>query len=174
MKDFLNYWNALSFAFNKYGSLKRKSKDIPYIIHPIRIITMLRAVGFNEFDHEDLMIAALFHDLLEDTDTDLKEIEDKFGKKVGEIIVELTKPEGAKDRKKDNWIKNFVNKSIEAKTIKLADRIDNLMDMRDIWDVEKQRSYIDQARIILKSCGDANEQLAHKLTEFINEILSKL
>ncbi|MHA1932756.1 MAG: HD domain-containing protein [Promethearchaeota archaeon] len=165
MKDFSNYWNALSFAFIKYGKLKRKSKDIPYVIHPIRITTILRAVGFNEFDHEDLMIAALFHDLLEDTDTDLKEIKKQFGKKVGEIVVELTKPEGAKERKKDKWVEDFVNKSKEAKTIKLADRIDNLMDMRDIWDAEKQSSYTEQARIILKTCGDANEQLAHKLDE---------
>ncbi|KKL65086.1 hypothetical protein LCGC14_2158530, partial [marine sediment metagenome] len=111
MKEFSNYWNAISFAFIKYGKLTRKMKDIPYVIHPIRITTILHAAGFNEFDHEDLLIAALCHDILEDTETQLKEIEDDFGKNVGEIVVELTKPKGTKGRKKDEWLEKFVNSS---------------------------------------------------------------
>ncbi len=174
MKDFSNYWDAISFAFIKYGSLKRKAKEIPYVIHPIRITSILRAAGFNEFDDEEIMVAALFHDLLEDTDTNLKEIESQFGKKVGEIVIELTKPKGTKGRKKDEWLELFTDNSKEAKIIKIADRIDNLMDMRDIWDIEKQRSYADQARIILKSCGDANNHLANKLNHVITEILDNL
>lgn len=173
MINFSNYWNALSFAFIKYGSLKRISSDIPYVIHPIRITTILHAAGFNEFEHEDIMIAALFHDLIEDTDIEINEIEDRFGSKIGDIVIELTKPEGAKGRKKDKWLEEFAIKSKEAKIIKLADRIDNLMDVGDIWDAEKQKSYADQAKIILKSCGDANKQLAHKLNELINTILKK-
>ncbi|MFW9823049.1 MAG: HD domain-containing protein [Candidatus Thorarchaeota archaeon] len=171
MRDFLNYWNAITFAFEKYGTLTRKSMDIPYVVHPIRITTILHANGFNEFDHEELMIAALFHDLIEDTDLDLNEIEIQFGKRIGDIVIELTKPEGAKGRNKDKWLENFVIKSKEAKIIKLADRIDNLMDIGDIWDTEKQKSYADQAKIILKSCGEANKQLASKLKEMIDNIL---
>jgi len=174
MKEFSIYWNAISFAFSKYGDLKRKSNDIPYVVHPIRITTILHATGFNEFDHEDLMIAALFHDLLEDTDIDLKEIEDKFGKKVGEIVVELTEPEGAKGQIKDKWLEEFISKSKEAKIIKLADRIDNLMDMKDIWDEKRQRSYTNQGSIILKSCGHANKQLANKLDELIDSVLKDI
>ena len=174
MKDFSNYWNAMSFAFIKYGNLKRKAKDIPYVIHPIRITTILHAAGFNEFDHDDLMIAALFHDLLEDTETTLEEVEDHFGKKVGEIVVELTKPKGSKGRKKDEWLEKFVKSSKDSKIIKLADRIDNLIDMRGVWSEEKQKSYASQAKIILKSCGDANKQLANKLNDTINEILGNI
>ena len=174
MKNFIKYWDALTFAFAKYGSLKRSSKDIPYVIHPIRIITILHAAGFNEFDHEDIMIAALFHDLLEDTDIDLKEIEDQFGKKIGEIVVELTIPKGTIGREKDKWLEEFVIKSKSAKIIKLADRIDNLMDMKDIWDAKRQKSYTNQARIILKSCGDANKQLANKLDELIESVLKDI
>ncbi len=174
MKEFSNYWNAISFAFIKYGKLTRKMKDIPYVIHPIRITIILHAAGFNEFDNKDLMIAALCHDLLEDTDVTLKEIEDLFGKKVGEVVVELTKPEGTKGRKKDEWLEKFVNSSKDAKIIKLADRIDNLMDMRGVWSEEKQKSYSNQAKIVLKSCGDANKKLAGKLGKIINEILENL
>lgn len=171
MKDFSNYWNAISFAFVKYGKLKRKAKQIPYVVHPIRITAILRAAGFNEFEHEDLMIAALFHDLIEDTDTNLKEIENQFGDKVSSIVAELTKPEGVKGRKKDKWLEKFVNNSKEAKIIKIADRIDNLMEIIDVWAIEKQISYTDQAKIILKSCGDANMKLAKKLDDIIRKNL---
>jgi guanosine-3',5'-bis(diphosphate) 3'-pyrophosphohydrolase len=174
MRDFLNYWNAITFAFEKYGTLKRKSMDIPYVVHPIRITTILHANDFNEFDHEGLMIAALFHDLIEDTDIEIDEIEDRFGSKIKDIVIELTKPEGAKGRKKDKWLEGFAIKSKEAKIIKLADRIDNLMDVGDIWDADKQKSYAEQSKIILESCGDANKQLANKLEELIDNILKDI
>ncbi len=171
MRNFSNYWNAISFAFTKYGNLKRKAKDFLYIVHPIRITSILRAVGFNEFEHEDLMIGALFHDLCEDTETELKEIECLFGERVASIVDELTKPKGAKGRKEDQWLENFINHSGEAKIIKMADRIDNLLEMVDDWTVEKQISYADQAKIILRSCRDVNIELATKLEEIIKKIL---
>lgn len=174
MKNFSNYWNALSFAFVKYGNLKRKAKDILYVIHPVRITLILRAVGFNEFEHEELMIAALFHDLCEDTDTTLEEIDKLFGKKIVSIVDELTKPKDAKDHKKDQWLENFINSSKEAKIIKIADRIDNLLEMVEDWIIEKQITYANQAKIVLRSCGDANKELADKLEEVIKDILNKL
>ena len=64
MKDYSNYCRAITFAFSKYGELKRKSQNIPYVVHPIRINAILRAAGFNENDNEEMMIAALFHDLI--------------------------------------------------------------------------------------------------------------
>lgn len=173
MKDFSNYWNAISFAFIKYGKLKRKAEQIPYVVHPIRITAILRAAGFNEFKHENLMIAVLFHDLVEDTDTDLEEIKNEFGNKIASIVAELSKPEGAKGRKKDKWLEKFVNNSKEAKVIKMADRIDNLMEILDIWTTEKQISYTEQAKIILKSCGDANMKLAIKLDDIIRKNLER-
>ncbi len=174
MKNFSNYWKALSFAFASYGNLKRKAKDTPYIIHPVRITLILRSVGFNEFENEELMIAALFHDLCEDTNTTLEEIDKKFGEKIVSIVNELTMPEDAKDRKKDKWLENFMNSSKEAKIIKLADRIDNLLEMVDDWTVEKQIAYANQAKIVLKSCGDANKELADKLDEIIKDLLDNL
>ncbi|MFX1379988.1 MAG: HD domain-containing protein [Promethearchaeota archaeon] len=173
MQDFSNYWKALSFAFEKYGNLKRRAKDILYIIHPIRITLILRAAGFNEFKDEELMIAALFHDLLEDTNISFKEIEKNFGKKIVSIVNELTKPKDVKGRKKDEWLENFINSSKEAKIIKIADRIDNLLEMVDDWTVKKQVDYADQAKIILKSCGNADKELSNKLEETINNILDK-
>ncbi|MFX1338284.1 MAG: HD domain-containing protein [Promethearchaeota archaeon] len=171
MKLFLNYWKALNFAIIKYGDLKRKSGDIHYFIHPLRITLILRATGYNEFDHETLMIAALFHDLIEDTDTSLSEIENKFGKNIASIVNQVSIPIKAE---KEKHLKNLKNASIEAKIIKLADRLDNLIDLPlEAWSKDQQKSYAEQAKIILESCGDANSELALRLKQEIDRILNQ-
>lgn len=170
MKDYSNYCRAITFAFSKYGELKRKSQNIPYVVHPIRITAILRAAGFNENDNEDIMIAALFHDLIEDTETLLEEIETQFGTKIASIVMELTKPEKGN---KDEWLKTFESASKEAKIIKMADRLDNLIDMTsESWKIKKQKSYAEQAKIILEKCGSANDEIALKLNEEIEKKFS--
>ena len=164
MKDFTNYWNALTFAIKRYGKLKRKNSHLPYIIHPIRVATILRAAGYSEYDHEDLLIAAIFHDLVEDTPTPLEEIEQKFGSKIALIVKEVSKPS---DKPKDEWLKNFGNFSKEAQILKMADRIDNLMEMEG-WAIERQHLYAKQAKIILQQCGNSNTALSTKLEETIS------
>lgn len=171
MKDFLNYWRALTYAVDKYKTLNRKN-GTPYIVHPIRITSILRAVGFSEFVQEDIMIAALLHDLLEDTNITVEEIRNQFGKKIASIVKELTKPEQGN---KEEWLRSLENVSKEARIIKMADRIDNLMDMNtSIWSNEKQKSYVEQGRIVLEKCGSANSDLAFKLKETIKKILRNL
>ncbi len=172
MKEISNYWKALTFAAKNHGIKTRKDNETPYVIHPMRITAILRAAGFSEFKNEDLMMAALFHDLIEDTETSLNDIKNQFGKKSASIVEELTKPEDDDKGSKEKWLKSFDKASKEAKIIKMADRIDNLMDMNlDIWPIEKQKSYAEQGKIILEKCGDAHSELAIKLKSVINKIL---
>ena len=172
MKEFSTYWEALNFALIKYGDLKRKSGNIPYFIHPLRITLILRAAGFSEFENEEIMIAALLHDLIEDTDISSDEIENKFGKKVASIVNELTIPD--KDIK-DQYLEDLKFASNEAKIIKLADRIDNLIDIpTSSWSKDKQKDYAEQAKIILKSCGNAHSELALKLSKEIEKIIDRV
>ncbi len=156
MKDFNRYWNALNYSFIKYDNLKRKSNNLLYIIHPIRVTLILRSIGFSELKNQDLMIAALLHDLIEDTNTTYDEIKNEFNEKIAIIVNELSKP---KDLNKEKWLETFINASKAAKIIKMADRIDNLLDMTQ-WSLEKQKSYAEQGKIILEKCRDANHKLA--------------
>jgi len=164
MRDFSNYWKALTYAVEKYGDLTRKFSDLPYIIHPVRITAILRAGGYSEYEHEDLFIATLFHDLVEDTPTKLEEIEQVFGSKIASIVNEVSKPD---NKSKDEWLEDFDQFSAEARILKMADRIDNLLDMRD-WSSDYQKVYAKQAKIILKKCREADENLAKKLEEIIS------
>jgi len=169
MNDFSHYWDALTFVFSRHDEQKRKSANIPYVIHPIRVALILRSVGFSEFKHENLMIAALCHDLIEDTETTFEELSDQFGKQVALIVDELSRPDNIN---KDEWINTFETKSMEAKVIKMADRIDNLKDMSSSkWRHETQIKYAQQGELILKHCGHVNLKLAGILKRSIQEAL---
>jgi (p)ppGpp synthase/HD superfamily hydrolase len=169
MREFITLWKGLRFAFLKYGNIKRKSTEIPYVIHPIRVALILRAAGFSEFKYKNLLLAALFHDLLEDTDLTFEELKTEFGREVALIVKELSKPVKIN---KDDWLKSFITASKNAKLIKLADRIDNLMDMKSSkWDEEKQKLYAKQGLIILETCGKANSRLANELEKLIKQII---
>jgi guanosine-3',5'-bis(diphosphate) 3'-pyrophosphohydrolase len=171
MNNFSRYWNALTFVFSRHSDQKRISANIPYVIHPIRLTLILRSNGFSEFEHGDLMIAALCHDLIEDTKTTFEEISKKFGENVAKIVNELSKPN---DKSKDEWIKSFDKVSKEAKIIKMADRIDNLMDMSSsTWTREKQIQYAQQGELILNYCGMANIMLAELLKRTIRGIIQE-
>lgn len=172
MREFSNYWNAITFATQHHGIALRKNGKIPYIVHPLRITAILRAAGFSEFESEDLMIGALFHDLVEDTNVTIEDIRDQFGEKVALIVGEVSKPNQGT---KEEWLKSFDKVSKEAQIVKMADRIDNLMDMNIIgWSNEKTMSYAQQAKIILEKCGGAHSGLASQLKKTIEKVLKSL
>jgi len=172
MKDFSTYRRALFYAEEHYDGLRRKTHDLPYVVHPLRAVAILRSVGYSEFDDENLMIAALFHDLIEDTSLTYEDIKAEFNEEIARLVLELSHPEGMD---KEDWLKSLKNVSKKARIIKMADRIDNLLDMgNDVWSKKKQKSYTEQSKLILESCGDANPELARKLQEIINKLLEKL
>lgn len=172
MREFETLWEAINFAFRKYSPLKRKSGEDPFVIHPIRVTMILRAAGFSEFKDRNLMLAALFHDLIEDTNLTFEDLKAEFGKEVASIVKELSKPENIS---KEEWLRAFNTSSREAKLIKMADRIDNLMDMKiPEWNVEKQKNYAEQGLLIIETCGKTSPRLANKLKELIEKILNDL
>jgi (p)ppGpp synthase/HD superfamily hydrolase len=172
MKDYKKLRDAFTYAVGHYDGEVRKGSNIPYIIHPLHILTILRSTGFSDFKDEDLMISALFHDLIEDTEVCEEDIADKFGKKIASIVKELSNPENCD---KEDHFRKLSDASYEAKVIKLADRIDNLSDIHSLnWTTEKKRSYLEQGKIILESCGDVQPELAEKLKEIIQKSLKKL
>lgn len=172
MNNFIQYWRALTFATQYYNGLTRKSKKIPYVVHPLRVAIILRAAGFNEFDNPEILIAALFHDLIEDTEITKEIIESKFGKRISTIVGELSKNP---NQTKENYLKSLKNVSKEAQIIKMADRIDNLLDM-DIsnWDRAKKEKYAKHGELILEICGNSNLKLSKKLSEVIKDVLENL
>jgi Guanosine polyphosphate pyrophosphohydrolases/synthetases len=78
----LEIQRAIIFATMKHREQKRKGTDIPYIVHPMECMQILSACGCPD----NVIIAGILHDTLEDTDTTPQEILENFGKDVLEIV----------------------------------------------------------------------------------------
>ena len=103
---------ALAFATQKHEGQTRKLGE-PYITHPIAVAEMMVEKGLSE----DYIIAALFHDLLEDTDATEKEISDIGGEAVLAAVKLLTKEQ---NYQMDSYIAKIKENPI-ARAVKLAD-----------------------------------------------------
>lgn len=101
---------------------------------PFPFMTHLMATAFTLIDYttdEDVIVAALLHDTLEDTDYTLEELREDFGGRVGDIVETLTEPKSSpehrvtwKDRKL-TYARQLKKGSQEALLIAAADKIHN-------------------------------------------------
>ena len=147
---------ALEFATMAHGDQKRKYTDEPYIIHPIAVAEIVKSV-----EHTDEMIAAaLLHDVVEDTPFTIDDIFDRFGDNVGELVSWLTdvsRPEdGNRKIRKRIDREHIAEAPADAQTIKIADLIHNTGSIErydpSFWKVYKQEK-IDLLGVLTK--GDA-------------------
>lgn len=88
-----------------------------YIRHPLRLM--------EQMDTDEERIVAVLHDVVEDSEYQLKDIEQNFGKKISDAVDVLTKPDNANSDYLDEYIPAVVENSI-ARKVKRADLKDNL------------------------------------------------
>ena len=164
---------AISFAADKHRFQTRKDKaGTPYINHPISVVLTLIEIG-KESDR-DLLVAALLHDTIEDTQTTPEEIQSQFGKTVLDIVLEVTDDKSlSREDRKHHQIIYASKKSAAARKLKLADKICNVSDVihhpPDNWSVERKMNYLLWAEQVLEGLKGANPLLEHRLTEIIRE-----
>jgi len=144
---------ALAFAAHKHRDQRRKDPQAsPYINHPIALANVLR----NEGGVADaaVLCAALLHDTIEDTETTPEELEREFGKRIRDIVLEVTDDKRLpKKERKRLQIEHAPHLSRAAKLVKLADKICNLRDVADSppsgWDLARRQEYFDWAREVV-------------------------
>jgi (p)ppGpp synthase/HD superfamily hydrolase len=116
---------AIDLATTAHKGQLRKYTGEPYIVHPFAVAGLVRSVT----DNDDMLIAALLHDVVEDTSVTLRTILGIFGETVSGLVDELTDPskptDGNRRVRKGLDLLHTASASKEAKTIKLADLIDN-------------------------------------------------
>src|SRR2546423_14179260 len=143
---------SLAFAADKHRAQRRKDAEAsPYINHPIALAELLASVRVTE---EDVLIAALLHDTVEDTDSSFGELEQRFGQSVANIVREVTDDKAlAKDERKRLQVEHAADLSREAKLVKLADKICNLRDIStsppEDWSPQKKQEYFDWAKRVV-------------------------
>ena len=165
--------HAIAFAADKHRFQKRKdTAGTPYINHPIQVALTLIDTG--EETHDDLLVAAVLHDTIEDTQTTPEEISEKFGPAVLNLVLEVTDDKTLpKEERKRLQVLNAAKKSAWARKLKLADKICNVTDIihnpPGHWPLDRKLQYLAWAEQILKEIEGTNAKLENKLQELIHE-----
>ena len=154
---------AIIFAMHAHGSQKRKVKDTHYFWHSFQVARILEEQGVKK----EVVIASILHDVVEDTSVTIQDIKENFGERIASLVKEVTsEQEGEWEQRKLKTIQYFKFSSLEAKLIKIADKIDNLEDIkRDIisgrnpWEYfhaskEKQKWYYREMLNVAKKDKD--------------------
>ena len=118
---------AIQVAAVAHGDQKRKGTDIPYITHPFMVAMILSQAGYPE----DVVVAGVLHDTLEDTDLTVDDITSRFGKRVADIVqgcseVDRTLPWKARKQHTIDYLKTA---SVEVRAASCADKLHNARSM---------------------------------------------
>lgn len=153
---------AVLYAAKKHeGAWRAGTRPLPYITHPVEVLIALRRM--DEESSEAMLIAAVLHDVLEETSTTAKEIEKQFGPEVRKLVESLTReepePESVKGMPEDHLselrsqmlLEEIKQMSSDAQRIKLADRLVNIIEAKQTKHPEKVARYIRQTRRILET-----------------------
>lgn len=154
---------AAQFAAEKHSSQRRKGAGAePYINHLIEVAHLV--AGALSAPDTNLLIAALLHDVVEDTAVTHEELAAAFGSDVAALVAEVTDDKSLpKHVRKQLQIDNAPKKSPRAQAIKLADKISNLrailVSPPADWTDQRKREYVQWARRVVEALPEPNPVL---------------
>lgn len=171
------------FADEAHGEQMRKYSDERYIVHPIRVMELLRSYS----KEVTVLAAALLHDVLEDTNTTeaalshyLNSVMSKEdAEKTLELVKELTDvyikesfPTMNRRTRRTNEAERLAAASADAQTIKYADIIDN------VQDIASQKNdfalvYIRESKQLLNALTRGNDKLKKKAVVIVDNALKQ-
>jgi (p)ppGpp synthase/HD superfamily hydrolase len=129
---------ALEFARGAHGEQCRPAGE-PYIEHLREAVAVL-VDGLGVTD-PDLLVAAALHDVVEDTDVVLGEVEEEFGSSVSEMVAWVTK---RPDEEKPDYLARLASAPDPVIWLKLADRLSNVQRLDTHPRPEKRARYYDE------------------------------
>lgn len=165
------YQKALDFATQAHGDQVRKYSGDPYIVHPVAVSKIVKTVTHTP----EMLAASLLHDVVEDTPVTIEEIKSEFGNDIANLVFWLTdisKPEdGNRAARKEKDALHYAQGPADAQTIKIADLIDNSLDIYKndpgFWKVYKKEKLrildllvdadpvlLERARVVVETADD--------------------
>lgn len=166
---------AAVFACEQHRGQNRDDARTPYAVHVFRVAEHLRRIAAEQ--DEEVLLAALLHDTIEDTGITYDTIASQFGGGVAELVAELTNDNRLpKAQRRAAMIEHIYTISTRAKRIKLADRLDNVTELvrGDSGTKEKLARYVQETEHILQACKGACPPLEHALAEAFTELKQRL
>lgn len=132
---------------------------VPYLCHPLEVLQTLRYANVTD---EAILIAAVLHDVVEETPATLADVQARFGDRVAELVGEVTRDEPTPDEtagmdaeeiyvlRTDRLMAEIARMSPSAHAIKLADRLSNLREAKRTRPFLKYDRYLNQTRRMLE------------------------
>lgn len=162
---------AKQFALEKFTEAGTKN-------HFLDVFNILQ----NNLDVNDdeVLMAGLLHDTLEDTSATYEEISEKFSKKVADLVKEVSHPKNYTKEQKLEYYERIKTISPDAKLIKMADFISHLQNFIKIYEIGEQHlypkfanndKYIASIREFLSTCDTLKSKEVHKLTDKLESLL---
>lgn len=117
-------WDAIDLATRAHRGQVRKSTGVPYIVHPLGVARLLVEHGLPE----EVVIAGVLHDVVEDTPVGLDELEARFGPRVAAIVRALSEPDKSApwEERKRHTIETLREVELHVVLASCADKLDNL------------------------------------------------
>lgn len=150
---------AIFFAAQRHSTQRRKGPGgQPYVNHLIEAAALLATVG-GVTDVEVLM-AAVLHDVLEDTPTTREEVLALFGSRVLALVESLTDDKAlTRAERRQQVLDHLPHADSATQVVKLADLCSNVMTLPSDWEPERAREYLRWARRAAELCAPSNPAL---------------
>lgn len=121
---------AIVFAVKAHDGMRRRQAEIPYILHPVEAAAIVGSIT----SKQEVIAAAALHDVVEDAGVSIKEVEERFGKRVAELVASETEnkrdplpPENTWKVRKEEAIEILQSTTdLDVKILYLGDKLANL------------------------------------------------
>lgn len=166
------------------GQWREGETPLPYATHPFDVVHRLRYEG--RVEDETVLCAGYLHDLLEETPVTEDQIEQIFGSPVKDLVLEVTRDEPNEEQteglssqeiyelRNQMLMDEIMEMSVDAMSIKLADRISNLTAAKATRSGKRLIRYIRQSRQMLEIIPvQTNERLWKRLNKLVTKLEEK-
>ena len=170
---------AIEVAMRIHKGQKRKGDGVtPYVVHPVSVAMILSRYT----QDEDVLVAALLHDALEDTDYNPREMKKGFGAKVLSIVRDVSdqRPDDPWNIRKEAYLKHLKKASKEACLVSCADKINNLSSIREAYEqygdrIWKSFNASKEAKIGFYAaiCKEVGRRFKHPIVSELRKELNK-
>jgi (p)ppGpp synthase/HD superfamily hydrolase len=175
-------FDAIEFAAEAHRMQLRKGTNLPYIVHPLRVATILL-----ENDCCDAtVIAGILHDTVEDTSVKLPKISDRFGEDVVRIVKGVSEDKSLSwEERKAHTIESMKTAPMDVLLVTCADKLDNIQSIRDdlalngeqVWKKfnrpkqQQEKYYRGLAEVLVRRAdGEPSSRLFHRLRREVDEL----
>ncbi|MFQ5709934.1 MAG: HD domain-containing protein [bacterium] len=122
-------FRAIEFAVRAHAGQYRRGTRVPYIVHPLRVAKLLLDRGCSE----EMAVAGVLHDTLEDTPVTSKDLRTHFGEEVARLVEAASEPDKSDtwENRKQHTIETLKTAPLEVLWLVCADKLDNVRSIRE-------------------------------------------